>query len=193
MKNTYKQPVNRIVQQDVPKPINRFIQHDNFDNKIVQQEQKPVNRFINVQQEQTPINKIVNQNVVQQHKPIHTVQPQQNKSVHTLQPQQIELLHQLKAQQASPLQYIHESMWCLVVKKRNIALEKQNYENIEKNDIYEIVSFNTTNKGASIAFVNYKPINTAEWRIIAKYVKKIPYNNVNFNIDTCPTFNETKY
>ena len=189
MKNTHKQPVNRIIQQDIPKPVNKFIQEQKPDNRIVQQEQNSVNRFI--QQDSRviqPVSKILQQDIVQ--KQIHNPNP---KPVYTLQPQQIEMLHQLKAQPGNPLQYIHESMWCLVVKKRNIALEKQNYENLEKNDIYEIVSFNTTNKGASIAFVNYKPVHSAEWREIAKYVKKIAYNNVNFNIDTCPTFNETKY
>ena len=184
MKNTYKQPVNRIIQQDIPKPVNKFIQEKKPDNRIVQQEQNFVNTFIQ------PVSKILQQDIVQ--KQIHN--PNANpKPVYSLQPQQLEMLHQLKAQQGNPLQYIHESMWCLVVKKRNIALEKQNYENLEKNDIYEIVSFNTTNKGASIAFVNYKPVNTPEWRVIAKYVKKIAYNNVNFDIDTSPTFNETKY
>jgi hypothetical protein len=189
MKNTHKQPVNRIIQQDIPKPVNKFIQEQKPDSRIVQQEQNSVNRFI--QQDSRviqPVSKILQQDIVQ--KQIHNPNP---KPVYTLQPEQIEMLHQLKAQPGNPLQYIHESMWCLVVKKRNIALEKQNYENLEKNDIYEIVSFNTTNKGASIAFVNYKPVNTSEWRVIAKYVKKIPYNNLNFNIDTCPTFNEAKY
>jgi hypothetical protein len=205
MKNTYKQPVNRIIQQDIPKPVNKFIQEKKADNRIIQQEQNCVNRFIQqdsrviqqdsrvIQQDSRviqPVSKILQQDIVQ--KQIHN--PNANaKPVYSLQPQQVEMLHQLKAQQGNPLQYIHESMWCLVVKKRNIALEKQNYENLEKNDIYEIVSFNTTNKGASIAFVNYKPVNTPEWRVIAKYVKKIAYNNVNFDIDTSPTFNETKY
>jgi hypothetical protein len=120
---------------------------------------------------------------IQQQLPIQPQQP-----FYQLQPPQIALLHKINEQAGTPLQYIHDSMWCLVVKKRNITLETLNHPDLLKNDIYHILSFHTTNKGASIAFVNFRPVNTPEWRVIEKYIIKIPYNNVNFNIESCPTF-----
>ena len=117
MKNTYKQPVNRIIQQDIPKPVNKFIQEKKPDNRIIQQEQNSVNRFIQqdtrVMQHDSkvmqPVSKILQQDIVQ--KQIHNPNANANgnpKPVYSLQPQQVEMLHQLKAQPGNPLQYIHE-------------------------------------------------------------------------------------
>jgi hypothetical protein len=121
-------------------------------------------------------------------------QPQQHRQPqHTLQPQHIQMLESLIAQPASPLQYIADSMWCVVVKKRNVALELLNYPDFQKNDVYQILSFHTTHKGANIAYINLKIVNSDEWRIISKYIIKIPYNSVNFNIEFCPILAKTSF
>jgi len=76
----------------------------------------------------------------------------------------------------------------LVVKKRNIALELQGVEN----NIYEIIAFFNNDKAGSVIYSNYKPINTSEWRVLGKYVKKIPYNT-DFNLENCETIYSHNY
>ena len=76
------------------------------------------------------------------------------------------------------IQYIN----ALVVKKRNVFLEQQGYQN----DIYEIVAFFNNDKSGSVIYANYKPVHSFDWRILGKYLKKIPYNT-DFDLDTCET------
>jgi hypothetical protein len=112
---------------------------------------------------------------------------------HTLQPEHVEMLERLISEPASPLQYIADSMWCVVVKKRNVALELLNYPDFQKNDVYQILSFHTSHKGANIAYLNLQIVKSEEWRILCKYIIKIPYNSVNFNIEFCPILAKTTF
>ena len=77
-------------------------------------------------------------------------------------------------------------MSALVVKKRNIYLESQNYSEVDANDIYEIVSLYNNPKNGLIAYVNYNPVSSDTWRPVAKYLKKIQYN-VTYKIEECET------
>ena len=71
-----------------------------------------------------------------------------------------------------------------VVKKRNILLEQQGIPDIEKYDVYEVISFHNTEKAGSVSFVNFKPSTDNIWRVTTKYVKQIPYNTM-FDLDLC--------
>ena len=82
------------------------------------------------------------------------------------------------------IQYIN----ALVVKKRNIALELQGVDTT----IYEVIAFFNNDKSASVIYANYKPINSVDWRILGKYLKKIPYNT-DFNLDMCDSVYEEIY
>lgn len=81
-------------------------------------------------------------------------------------------------------------MSALVVRKRNVYLESQNYPDIEANDIYEIVSLYNNPKNGLIEYVNYKPDTSCIWRPVTKYLKKIQYN-VNYKIEECETLDES--
>ena len=83
-------------------------------------------------------------------------------------------------EQIPTIQYIS----ALVVKKRNIALELQGIEN----NVYDIIAFFNNDKACSVCYANYKPVDTQEWRILGKSVKKIPFNT-DFNLDECETIN----
>ena len=77
-------------------------------------------------------------------------------------------------------------MSALVVRKRNIYLESQNYPDVEANDIYEIVSLYNNPKNGLIEYLNYKPVSSGTWRPVTKYLKKIQYN-VTYKIEECET------
>ena len=77
-------------------------------------------------------------------------------------------------------------MSALVVRKRNIYLESQNYPDLEANDIYEIVSLYNNPKNGLIEYLNYKPVSSGTWRPVTKYLKKIQYN-VTYKIEECET------
>lgn len=82
-----------------------------------------------------------------------------------------------------------EYMSALVIKKRNVYLESQNYSEIEKQDVYEIVSLHNNPKNGLVEYLNYKPVTTENWRPITKYLKKIQYN-VCYKIENCETIQE---
>jgi hypothetical protein len=77
-------------------------------------------------------------------------------------------------------------MSALVVKKRNIYLESQNYGDLEANDIYEIVGLYNNPKNGLIEYLNYMPVSSSTWRPVTKYLKKIQYN-VRYRIEECET------
>jgi hypothetical protein len=77
-------------------------------------------------------------------------------------------------------------MSALVVRKRNVYLESQNYPDVDANDVYEIVSLYNNPKNGLIAYVNYKPETGSTWRPVSKYLKKIQYN-VTYKIEECET------
>ena len=77
-------------------------------------------------------------------------------------------------------------MSALVVRKRNVYLESQNYPDVEANDIYEIVSLYNNPKNGLIEYLNYKPHTSSSWRPVTKYLKKIQYN-VSYKIEECET------
>ena len=81
-------------------------------------------------------------------------------------------------------------MSALVVKKRNIYLESQNYSEVDSNDIYEVVALYNNPKNGLIAYLNYKPVSSGTWRPVTKYLKKIQYN-VTYKIEECETVENT--
>ena len=80
-------------------------------------------------------------------------------------------------------------MSALVIRKRNVYLESQNYSDVENNDVYEIVSLHNNPKNGLIAYVNYKPETGSTWRPVSKYLKKIQYN-VTYKIEECDTLDK---
>lgn len=80
-------------------------------------------------------------------------------------------------------------MSALVVRKRNVYLESQNYPEVESNDIYEIISLYNNPKNGLIGYVNYKPDTNSIWRPVTKYLKKIQYN-VSYKIEECETLDK---
>jgi hypothetical protein len=85
---------------------------------------------------------------------------------------------------------VAEYISALVIRKRNIYLESQNYTDLQNNDVYEIISLNNNPKNALIEFLNYKPKTSDTWRPITKYIKKIQYN-VSYAIENCDTVNQS--
>lgn len=104
-------------------------------------------------------------------------------------PQPNPILSNKKIIQKNIVNYpVAEYISALVVKKRNIYLESQNYTDIQNNDVYEIISLNNNPKNALIEYLNYKPKTSHTWRPITKYLKKIQYN-VSYDIENCETIN----
>jgi hypothetical protein len=85
---------------------------------------------------------------------------------------------------------VAEYISALVIKKRNVYLESQNYSGIESQDVYEIVSLNNNPKNGLVEYLNYKPIANENWKPITKYLKKIQYN-VSYKIENCEVIQQT--
>jgi hypothetical protein len=75
----------------------------------------------------------------------------------------------------------------LVVRKKNLILEANGVNHY----IYEIVAFFNTDKAASVIYTNYKGFTDREYRVVNKYVKKIPFNS-DFSLERCETIYEDR-
>jgi hypothetical protein len=81
------------------------------------------------------------------------------------------------------IQYIS----ALVVRKKNLILEANGINHY----IYEIVAFFNTDKAATVIYTNYKGFTDREYRVVNKYVKKIPFNS-DFSLERCETIYEDR-
>ena len=75
----------------------------------------------------------------------------------------------------------------LVVRKKSLRLEVQGVNHY----IYEIVAFFNTDKAASVIYTNYRGGYDSEYRVVNKYVKKIPFNT-DFSLKMCETIYEDR-
>jgi hypothetical protein len=81
---------------------------------------------------------------------------------------------------------VAEFISALVIQKRNVYLESQNYSDVESNDVYDIISLHNNYKNGLVEYLNYKPVSNSEWKPVAKYLKKVQYN-VTYKIEECET------
>ena len=75
----------------------------------------------------------------------------------------------------------------LVVRKKSLRLEVQGVNHY----IYEIVAFFNTDKAASVIYTNYRGGYDEEYRVVNKYVKKIPFNT-DYSLKMCETVYEER-
>jgi hypothetical protein len=71
-----------------------------------------------------------------------------------------------------------------VVKKRNKHLEQLNIPNIEKHDVFEVLSVFENGRNSFVEYENYNPVDTDEWRILSKSVRRSQYDTQN-NVNNC--------
>ena len=75
----------------------------------------------------------------------------------------------------------------LVVRKKSLRLEAQGINHY----IYEILAFFNSDKAATVIYTNYKGGYDEEYRVVNKYVKKIPFNT-DFSLKMCETVYEER-
>jgi hypothetical protein len=75
----------------------------------------------------------------------------------------------------------------LVVRKKNLILEVNGINQYT----YSIVAFFNTDKAATVIYTNYKGFRDSEYRVVNKYVKKIPFNT-DFSLENCETVYEER-
>jgi hypothetical protein len=75
----------------------------------------------------------------------------------------------------------------LVIRKKNLILEANGINQYT----YEIVAFFNTDKAATVIYTNYKGYVSSDYRLVNKYVKKIPFNT-DFTLEKCETVYEER-
>lgn len=75
----------------------------------------------------------------------------------------------------------------LVVRKKSLILEARGVNHYT----YQIVAFFNTDKAATVIYTNYKGGYDSEYRVVNKYVKKIPFNT-EFSLEKCETVYEER-
>jgi hypothetical protein len=81
------------------------------------------------------------------------------------------------------IQYIS----ALVVRKKNLILEANGINQY----FFTILAFFNTDKAATVIYTNYKGGADSEYRVVNKYVKKIPFNT-EYKLETCETVYEER-